>query len=202
LRRSAPALAACAALGCGAASFDVTVRDGAGAPLEDAVVYAVAKSGAVPPAATRTAEVAQKDRQFVPPVSVVQAGTSVRFPNRDPFRHHVYSFSPAKVFEIKLYVGTPADPVVFEKPGEVALGCNIHDSMVGYIYVVDTPYFAKTGKDGRARVDVPAGDYDLKVWHFAQVSAGRPRPMSARGSEAAAASFDVPLRTLPPRPSS
>ena len=201
MRRSAAAFAACAALGCSAASFDVTVRDAAGAPLQDAVVYASPRSGPAAPA-TRTAEVAQQDRQFVPPVTVVQAGTSVRFPNRDPFRHHVYSFSPAKIFEIKLYVGTPADPVTFDKPGEVVLGCNIHDSMVGYIYVVDTPYFAKTSKEGRARLEVPGGDYEVKVWHFAQASPGRPRPLTARGTETVPASFDVPLRTLPPRPPS
>ncbi len=189
-----------AALAAGAASVEVTVKDARLAPLEDAVVYATAKSGARTERPPRTAEIAQKDRQFVPGVSVVQAGASVRFPNRDPFRHHVYSFSPAKVFEIKLYVGTPAEPVVFDKPGEVALGCNIHDSMVGYVLVVETPYFARTDKDGRARIEgLPAGDYALHVWHFAQASAAAPKAIALKGEELAAA-FTVPLKALPPRP--
>ena len=177
------------------------MKDARSAPIEDAVVYAMPKSGTRPDRPPRPAEIAQKDRQFVPGVSVVQAGASVRFPNRDPFRHHVYSFSPAKVFEIKLYVGTPAAPEVFDKPGEVALGCNIHDSMVGYVYVVDTPWFAKTDKEGRARIEgLPSGDYALQVWHFAQASAAAPRAIAVKADEPLAAAFSVPLRVLPPRP--
>jgi len=108
----------------------------------------------------------QQNKAFVPHVLVVPVGTPVMFPNRDNIRHHVYSFSPAKRFELPLYIGTPAAPVVFDKPGVVVLGCNIHDWMVGYIYVSATPYFAKTGEDGRARLgDVPAGAYEARVWH-------------------------------------
>ena len=103
-----------------AASVDVEVRDGAGAPVADAVAYALPKAPV--PLRKRDVEVAQIDRQFVPLVTVVQTGTPVQFPNRDPIRHHVYSFSPPKPFELKLYAGTPAAPVVFDKPGEVVLG--------------------------------------------------------------------------------
>jgi hypothetical protein len=96
---------------------------------------------------------------------VVQTGTPVQFPNHDTVRHHVYSFSPAKTFEIKLYVGTPAQPVVFDKPGTAVLGCNIHDQMVAWVHVVDTPWFALT-RQGAARIeDAPAGTYQLQVWH-------------------------------------
>jgi hypothetical protein len=78
----------------------------------------------------------------------------------------VYSFSPAKLFEIKLYAGKPTQPILFDKPGEVALGCNIHDWMEAYVLVVNTPYFAKTGADGRARIaNVPPGHYRMRVWH-------------------------------------
>jgi plastocyanin len=189
------------ASGAGAATLEVTIKDAREAPVEDAVVYAVQKSGARADRAQRPAAVAQKDKQFAPPVSVVQAGTSVLFPNRDPFRHHVYSFSPAKVFEIKLYAGTPADPVVFDKPGEVVLGCNIHDNMVGYIYVVDSPFFAKTDKEGRARLEgLPAGDYEIRAWHFAQSSQPAPRAMALKGEETTAPSFSVALKAIPPRP--
>src|SRR5204863_937520 len=116
------------------------------------VVWAMSTGGPAP-MRRRDAAVAQKDKTFIPFVTVVQTGTPVQFPNQDPIRHHVYSFSPPKPFEIKLYAGTPVAPIVFDKPGEVVLGCNIHDHMLAYIYVVDTPYFGKTGKDGRARLE-------------------------------------------------
>ena len=192
--RLGAALLVCAALPAGAASIAVTVRDSGEAPLEDAVVFALPK-GARAERAPRPAEIAQKDRQFAPHVTVVQAGASVRFPNRDPFRHHVYSFSPAKRFEIKLYVGTPAEPEIFDKAGEVVLGCNIHDNMVGYVYVVDTPHFGKTDKAGRARIEgVPPGDYELRVWHPGQSAPAGARAISARGEETIAATFDVALK--------
>jgi plastocyanin len=182
-----------------AATLELTVTDARGAPLEDAVAYATPRERS--PAAPKPAAVAQKDKQFVPFVSVVQAGAPVSFPNRDPFRHHVYSFSPAKNFEIKLYAGTPADPIVFDKPGEVVLGCNIHDSMLGYIYVVDTPYFAKTDRNGRARIELPPGDYELMSWHPAQAALAQPRAVSLRrADESLAIPIAILLKPLPPRP--
>ena len=112
-------------------------------------------------------EMAQQKKQFVPEVLVVPVGSEVRFPNHDTVRHHVYSFSPAKKFELKLYTGTPANPVLFDRPGVVVLGCNIHDQMVGWILVVDTPYYAQTlAATGKAQIDdVPAGSYRLRTWH-------------------------------------
>jgi hypothetical protein len=92
-------------------------------------------------------------------------GSRVRFPNHDSVRHQVYSFSAAKKFELPLYSGGAAPTVAFDTPGVVALGCNIHDWMVGYVYVSETPYFAKTDKDGTALLkDLPAGDYNVRVW--------------------------------------
>ena len=112
------------------------------------------------------AEVAQAERRFVPAVSVVTVGTAVTFPNRDTVRHHVYSFSPAKRFEIKLYVGTPAAPVMFDQPGIAVLGCNIHDQMTAWIVVVATPYFGRSDDSGRwAAASVPPGRYTLRAWH-------------------------------------
>jgi len=198
------ALAVLALLAVGAAeaaTLDVTVRDAGSAPVADAIVYSMQKSGTRPERAPRGASIAQKDKQFAPPVTVVQAGTSVQFPNRDPFRHHVYSFSPTKIFEIKLYAGTPADPVVFDKPGEVVLGCNIHDNMVGYIYVVDTPFFAKTDAQGRARIEgLPPGDFDVIVWHPAQAAAIPARPISAKGEESIPFGATITLRPAPRPP--
>ena len=92
-------------------------------------------------------------------------GTPVTFPNRDSVRHQVYSFSPAKRFELPLYTGVP-QAVVFDKPGVVVLGCNIHDWMVGYVYVSESPYFAKTNADGKAVLaDLPPRSYVVRVWH-------------------------------------
>ena len=186
--------------GASAATLELTVKDAAGAPVEDAVVWAMPRPGPAP-ARKRDGTVGQKDKTFIPFVSVVQTGTAVHFPNQDPIRHHVDSFSPAKRFEIKLYAGTPAAPIVFDKPGEVVLGCNIHDHMLAYVYVVDTPWFAKTGKDGAARIEgLPAGDHDLRVWHPAEAAPVAPQPVRLRAEDAHQASFSVALRALPPRP--
>jgi hypothetical protein len=97
---------------------------------------------------------------------VVPVGAVMSFPNSDKVRHQVYSFSPAKKFELPLYAGREAAPVTFDKPGVVVLGCNIHDWMIGYVYVSDSPYFAKTVADGSATLnDLPPGDYQVRIWH-------------------------------------
>jgi plastocyanin len=182
------------------ASLSVTIVDGTGAPLQDAVAWVVPR-GAAPAGAKPQAAVQQIDKAFVPLVTVVQANTLVQFPNRDEVRHHVYSFSPAKVFEIKLYAGTQAPPVLFDKPGEVILGCNIHDHMIAYIYVVESPYFGKSGREGRVRFEnLPAGDYDVRAWHYAQAAPLASQPLTLRRDEAATASVTAALRPMPPRP--
>ena len=197
--RTLAILALAAALPASAASLQLSVKDARGGALEDAVVWAVAKS-APPSRARREAAVEQKDKQFRPMVTVVQTGTLVRFPNRDDIRHHVYSFSAPKNFEIKLYAGTSA-PILFDKPGEVVLGCNIHDNMLGYIYVVDTPWFAKTRADGSARIDeLPAGDYEVQAWHHAQGAMPATQAVKLRADETLAVEFTVPLKALAPRP--
>lgn len=147
----------------------VQLRGPGGQPLAGAAV-AVEVRGRVGKTSGAKAEMGQRDRQFTPQVLVVQTGTAVNFPNFDTVRHHVYSFSPIKVIDIKLYSGTPAEPVVFDKPGVAALGCNIHDRMSAHIIVVDTPLFAKTDDRGQATFDLPAGEHVAKVWHAAQKS--------------------------------
>ena len=107
-------------------------------------------------------------------MTVVTVGTAVSFPNRDTVRHHVYSFSPMKKFEIKLYVGTPAAPVVFDQPGIAVLGCNIHDQMTAWVLVVATPFYGKAGVDGVVKLaNVPSGNYRLRSWH-ASLPVGAP----------------------------
>ena len=183
------------------ATLEVTVEDAAGAPVEDAVLWAMPKSGPAPPR-KRDAAIAQRDKTFIPLVTVIQTGTPVQFPNQDPIRHHVYSFSTPKTFEIKLYAGTPVAPVLFDKPGEVVLGCNIHDHMIAYVYVVDSPWFAKTGKDGLAKLDgVPAGEYDVNIVHYLQAAPVAPVTLRARGEEASPVAFTLTLKPPPPRTS-
>jgi plastocyanin len=149
-----------------AGSLRVQVLDSAGKPLEGAVVSLVSDAArrAVRPLPEQ--EISQENKQFVPAVRVVTVGTLVRFPNRDSVRHHVYSFSPTKKFEIKLYAGTPAAPVLFDQPGVAVLGCNIHDQMVGWVVVLNTPYFAQTDAQGQALLEgMPAGAHQLRAWH-------------------------------------
>jgi len=152
--------------GAWAQSVQVRVQDGAGQPLEDVVVFLDSADAARRVRPVVGAEVVQQNKAFAPPVLVVTRGTAVQFPNKDTVRHHVYSFSPTKKFELKLYVGTPANPVLFDQAGVVVLGCNIHDHMVGWILVVDTPHYAQTRADGWVTLEgVPRGDHVLRVWH-------------------------------------
>lgn len=148
-----------------AAPVTVQVADAQGRPIAGAVVFLESPAAAKAARPLERVEVAQAQRQFVPPVSVVTLGSAVQFPNLDTVRHHVYSLSPAKRFELKLYIGRPESPVVFDKPGVAVLGCNIHDQMVGWVVIVETPYYARTDDNGRAVIDAPAGHYRLRTWH-------------------------------------
>jgi plastocyanin len=149
------------------AEIAASVTDQQGRPVADAVLVAVPVDGNVrPPQRPRDGSIDQVDKEFLPRVTIVPVGASVTFPNHDTVRHQVYSFSPAKRFELPLYAGVPSQPVIFDKPGVVVLGCNIHDWMVGYVYVSESPFFAKTGKDGKAVLaELPARAYVLRVWH-------------------------------------
>jgi plastocyanin len=168
----------------------VEVRDTHGNPVPDAVVYAVSEAK-VPPPTSRRAVLDQKNRMFVPHILPIQTGTAVTFPNSDNVRHQVYSFSPAKKFQLPLYAGTPASPVVFDKPGVVTVGCNIHDQMSAYIVVVDTPYFALT-PGGRAELPgLPEGTYDVRVWYAGMRNEPAPQPISLGGEESKRLTFEI-----------
>lgn len=105
----------------------------------------------------------QQNTQFVPHILMAQKGAPISFPNSDSVQHHVYSFSEAKTFELKLYKDQKPEPLPFETEGTVTLGCNIHDWMLGYVFVVDTPFFGKTDQSGLLKVDLPAGQYDVFI---------------------------------------
>jgi plastocyanin len=150
-------------------AVDVTGRvvDTNGSPLADAVVF-IQKlpAGAEAPPPQTSAVMDQINKQFVPRVLPVAVGTAVAFPNHDQIHHHVYSFSKPKTFEIPLYKGEPAPPIVFDQPGAVTLGCNIHEWMRGVILVLPTSLFAVTGSDGGFTLSgVPGGANTVAVWH-------------------------------------
>ncbi len=186
---------------CTAAQISVAVKDQTGQPAADAVVYANIISGTAPNRPKREISVEQINKEFVPLVSVIQTGTMVNFPNRDKVRHHVYSFSPAKTFEIKLYSGVPGKPILFDKTGEVVLGCNIHDTMLAYMLVVDTPIFAKTDKRGVALLEgLSAGEYEIHLWYPGTAASASPAPKKIKltASEAATLAFTFSLKPSSP----
>ena len=168
------AILVCALAAAAAEALTVTVHDRAGA-VADVVVSLEPADGTLAPVAG-TATIDQVDKRFVPRISVVRTGTSISFPNSDRVRHEVYSFSPTKTFTLKLYAGRSAPPVVFERSGLVVLGCNIHDSMVGFVAIVDTPYFGRTDAQGQVTLSAPPGRYRLRIWH---PDLDRPVPLQA-----------------------
>ncbi len=162
----------------------VKLTDQAGRPVVDAVVT-VKPSAGLPAGPIRfpwPSTIVQQGIAFDPHVLIVPVGATVSFPNKDKVRHHVYSFSKPAKFELKLYGRDESHSYTFKTPGAVAIGCNIHDSMSGFIKVVDTPFAAKSGANGAVEIaELPAGAAQVTVWH--------PR-MRARSNEQ---SWTVPI---------
>ena len=187
-----------AAAGAGATGVAVQVQDAGGKVLPNTVIYIEPEGGAAPGVKTQAAaEIEQKGLKFLPLVTVVQTGAKINFPNNDKVRHHIYSFSPAHKFDQKLYSGQSATPQVFDKAGTVVLGCNIHDKMLAYVKVVDTPWFAKTDGAGAARVELPAaGKYVVKAWHYNTVGGATPEQVLTvkAGEQLTTAVFKLPMK--------
>lgn len=176
-----------------AGSLSVTVSNKKGQLIENAVVmlkplFEMTKG--MPE--IEGAEVRQENALFAPFVLAVPVGTKVSFPNYDEFRHHVYSFSKAKRFELRLYGKDETNAIVFEEPGVVALGCNIHDNMLAYIYVSTAPILAKTGENGLAVFDdLQVGEYELTYWHPGVTRKGVPQPKTIQVGEGAMSEIAV-----------
>lgn len=175
------ALALLAAHAAAATQVIVSAKTATGAPATDTLVIFDPATPA-PPAGHLTAVIDQVNKRFVPHVSIVRTGTAVTFPNSDNIRHQVYSFSQAKKFNLKLYSGAAKQQVIFDTPGLVALGCNIHDTMIGFLAVVDSPYFGKVADDGGLSLNLPAGHYRLRVWNPALAAAVPPREIDIDSS--------------------
>jgi plastocyanin len=187
-RRFATAACVWATLSAAASAADLTVKvlDNRGSPAAQAVVLVRPASVTATAPSAATVRITQQFQAFAPEVLPVAVGTTVQFPNLDRMRHHVYSFSPAHTFEIRLYSGEQIPQVKFDTPGIVAIGCNIHDWMQGYIYVTDAPYFATTDATGTATLrGLPNGEFRLAVWHpelLAEVEAARTAVGTANNS--------------------
>src|SRR3982751_2531035 len=149
-----------------AAPLAVRVVDSSGHPVRDAVVTLYPSAGARPLHASGRYVISQQNLQFHPFLTIVPIGADVSFPNLDPTKHHVYSFSAAKRFELKLFAKDQSRTVHFDKPGVIALGCNIHDAMTAFIVVTDTAWTARTNAQGMAMfADAPGGSGRVTVWH-------------------------------------
>jgi plastocyanin len=132
---------------------------------DGAVVYVNQAPGRFPPPA-QPPVIEQRGLKFIPHVLPVVLGTRVRFPNNDNTRHNVFSASVAKTFNFGIYPPGGANEITFDKLGQVTLLCSIHENMFGYVLVLQNPYFALVGKDGRYVIDgVPDGSYSVTLWH-------------------------------------
>lgn len=188
-------LAASAPLQAQTFQLQAWVTDEEGAPVEDAVVFVTNLSSA-PPMSSKRYVMDQVGKEFIPRVLPVPVGSQVYFPNHDNIFHHVYSFGSGKTFELPLYKGHPAGPVVFDKAGVVRLGCNIHDWMTAYILVLPNPYFALTDRSGQARL-APASEseIELAVFHERLLSSvDETRKRARPGPETSKVSWRLPLK--------
>ncbi len=148
-----------------AAPVVIDVRGFDGKPLPGAVV--TIETPKAPGVTVRGPYmIEQRDIAFQPHVLIVPVGATVGFPNRDRVRHHVYSFSKARKFDLKLYGQEESRTVLFDRPGVVPLGCNIHDSMSGFVFVTATPFAELTDQAGHVSIaGVPPGTATVRVWH-------------------------------------
>ena len=148
-----------------AKAITVKVIDADGKPVPGSVVELTLDKDIDNPNLPDISEMDQVNRRFVPHILAVHKGTKVTFPNSDSIKHHVYSFSPAKTFELKLYKEAIPTPVEMDNEGVVAMGCNVHDWMSGYIYVAESQFFGQTDENGVYESEPPSKVVSINVWH-------------------------------------
>lgn len=195
------ALAGRDVLGQGAAGLSVRVTDAGGRAAEGAVVVVVPADGTPPavPVPGMPQKIGQNNETFEPFLTVVPLGGSVVFGNADATNHHVYSFSPLNKFEMLVPPDTVSPPVVFDRAGALAIGCNIHDSMIAHVYVAASPWATTTDREGRARLDgVPPGRYKVSAWH-PRLRPGRGEPEAVVDVTASGGSVTLQLALVPDR---
>ena len=180
---------------------DVTLNvvDQYGQPLKNVVIELANEAGDKSSQQLPVLIMDQVDKQFSPTLLIAQQGQQVNFPNSDNIRHHVYSFSPAKPFQLKLYSGQPESPIRFENQGVVVLGCNIHDSMVGYIYVARSSHVYQSDEQGNVKLNGLTLPVKLSLWHSLQKNAleeKQPLMLAVNAPH----SLQVILQTTEPKP--
>jgi plastocyanin len=180
--------------------YRFSVLDATGKPLANAIIEPVGDNNHAVP--DEVAIIDQIDKQFKPSQILVKKGQLVDFPNGDNIRHHVYSFSKAKTFELKLYADTPENPIPFPEHGVVVLGCNIHDTMIGYIFVSESSDSVTTNEHGRAVMSSALPIEKVNIWH-AHNAAGPEKlltldlavlPKDSEGQ------YLISMETIPPLP--
>ena len=184
-----------------AAEVALQITDGQQRPVADAVITLVPQkadaTAPVPRSLPARQFMGQRFETFIPAVLIVPQGGQVVFTNEDATRHHVYSFSPAKAFEMVLAQGETSEPVKFDRTGVVAIGCNIHDRMVAHVYVTDLPWGALTDKEGRASFSsIPDGTYVARLWH-PRLRPGRPEPAQVVTVSGGATTVEASLDLVP-----
>ncbi|WP_392344159.1 methylamine utilization protein [Pseudoalteromonas prydzensis] len=180
---------------------DVTLNvvDQHGQPLKNVVIELVSEADDKSSQQLPVLIMDQVDKQFSPTLLIAQQGQQVNFPNSDNIRHHVYSFSPAKPFQLKLYSGQPESPITFENQGVVVLGCNIHDSMVGYIYVARSSHVYQSDEQGNVQLSGLTLPVQLSLWHSLQQNAleeKQPLALTVNSPR----SLQVIMQTTEPKP--
>jgi plastocyanin len=189
-----------------ATNFTAEVVDQDGHPVANAVVTLIpdAKTS-MPPASTRLVTektIDQRNETFLPLVTIVPKGGHISFSNNDQTTHQVYSFSAVKQFEITLTRGEKSQAIAFDNVGVAALGCNIHDHMIAYAFVAESPWTALTAADGRATIaDVPTGNYQTQVWH-PKFPPGREPPSLRTSLSGDTARLTVTLKLISAAPAS
>lgn len=183
------------------ATLFITVQGADGRALPGAVVTVRPLDGQAHRAAPVHAVMDQVNRAFEPDLLVIPVGSTVEFPNSDSVSHQIYSFSPAKRFQLPLYRGKPYPPVHFDQTGVVTLGCNIHDEMLAYLLVTDAPWFGRTNGAGIWTVELPRGRYTVALWHprLRDGEANLPRELTVGETERAELTLHLskPLQPAP-----
>jgi plastocyanin len=172
----------------------VTLQEKAGqktTDLDNAVIWLEPGAAVAKPRGEKV-ELAMRARQFAPHVKVVPIGSTVSFPNGDPFSHNIFSSTPGTSFDLGLYGKGQTKDHLFAKPGAIPVYCNVHSRMAGFVVVVNTPYYAQATGDGRWTIaNVPAGKYTMHVWHERGVEQSQPVTIAASGYDTGEVQLDA-----------
>ena len=168
-------------------------------PVDDVVVYLEPLDGQPLPVVQHQLQISQRDKAFAPYIAVAQRGQSVLFTNQDDITHHIYSATGDNKFSFKIKAGEQHSTPLAHA-GEIAMGCNVHDWMSGYLLMVDTPYFDKTAADGQAVFSIAEpGRYQVRLWHpqLHQNDKKLTRVLNLKDNQSITLALSQPLADIP-----